>query len=63
MNDLKNFIPTNEPQYTPNFDTAGCTDYSFQNLIETKINFMIYNGLLSDQALQFLIDNGYIIKR
>ncbi len=57
------YLPTEENQDYPDFQTWACTNYSICNLFETYLNYQMCNNLLSDETLQFLIDNGYIVKR
>lgn len=53
------WLPKTEKQYTPDFDTLSCTSFSFTNVAETQLNYMIKNEL-GAEAVKWLTDNGYI---
>ena len=44
------------------YDSHSCVTFSGLNLLETVFNFMIKKGLLSEKAIKWLEDNGYIVE-
>jgi len=58
--DWKEYLPAIEKQYSINFDTLSCTSFSFNNVVESQLNFMIAKGELSADSIKWLTDNGYI---
>lgn len=59
-NDWSGFLPTYEKQYAPTFDTLSCTSFSFNNVVESQLNFMKQNGDIPADNLKWLTDNGYL---
>jgi hypothetical protein len=59
--DWAGFVPNGERQSdAKGFDTNDCTGFGYTNAVETRINFLIRNKLLSVSAMKFLTDNGYL---
>jgi lysozyme len=58
--DWKPYAPALEKQYGLTFDTLSCTSFSFCNVAEFQVNYMIANKELSPEALKWLTDEGYI---
>lgn len=57
--DWSPFLPDEERQ-SGRFDTFGCVSFSAMNSVETQINWMMANDLLTDETIAFLKDNQYI---
>lgn len=58
--DWKQYAPAIEKQYAPTFDTLSCTSFSFNNVVEFQLNYMIATKELPDTTIKWLTDNGYI---
>lgn len=62
--DWKKYLPTTEAQSIPfTFDTLSCTTFSSLNVIETLLNYLIEQNMLSDFHIKFLKNNGYFDKK
>jgi uncharacterized protein YcbK (DUF882 family) len=59
--DWRMSLPLEEKQHNFKFDTMSCTTFSALNVIETFINFLMYNDKLAISQLEFLNENGYIV--
>lgn len=57
--DWFNFTPTAEKQYTFSFDTMSCTTFSALNSVEMQVNWLIANGKIKNDVLDFLKEQGY----
>lgn len=55
------WLPTEESQKPNNVDTMACVTFSALNILETQFNRLLEEGLLEAEAVQWLLDNGYII--
>jgi hypothetical protein len=53
-------MPKTENQFGMTFDTMSCATFSALNCIETQMNYLLKNNLLSVKQKQFLVDGGYI---
>lgn len=58
--DWRKYLPLEEKQYNFNFDSMSCTTFSALNVLETLVNFLMYNDKLTVAQLEFLNKNGYI---
>lgn len=58
--DWKEYLPATEKQYSIGFDTLSCTSFSFNNVVESQLNFMIKKGEFNTDSIKWLTDNGYI---
>lgn len=56
---LAPYLPSTESQRFKNFDPWWCIIASDLNIIETKFNYIIANGLMSDENLVWLTENEY----
>lgn len=56
----RDFLPTNERQYTPKFDTNFCVTFSGLNALETQLNYLFAKGKFSAQAVAFFTNEGYL---
>lgn len=58
--DWRDFLPTTEKQFVKaKFDTMSCTTFSFLNVIEMQMNWLIKNKKLTKAQLDFLKENKY----
>lgn len=57
--DWEQFLPNSEKQRGL-FDTFACVTFSGLNAIETQLQWLIVNGLLTPEAMTFLVSNGYL---
>ena len=55
------FLGRPERQSTKIFDRMACTNYSGTNCVDSQINWMLKNNLLTDRTVQWLEDNRFII--
>lgn len=60
MNPYTDFLPTNENQAYPSFDSYACTNFSICNLFETYLNKLISDKAISINAILFLNEKGYL---
>lgn len=60
--DWSEYLPGGEDQQRAGVETMACVSFSACNNIEIIFNWMIRNGKISDNNLQWLIDNGYIVQ-
>lgn len=59
--DWKDYLPEYEKQFKDfSFDTMSCTTFSFLNVLETQLNYLLDNLLLSHEQVSFLTANDYI---
>lgn len=58
--DWGKYLPVKESQQNLKFDSLSCTSFSFNNVVEAQINYMLEAGELPPEASKWLIDNGYI---
>lgn len=56
----KPYTPTPEVQWGKGGDKMNCVTQSYNNQCETRLTYLIQNGLLPERHLSFLRDNGYI---
>ena len=56
-------LPPGEWQASDNGDSMSCVSFGEINGIETQMNQLLYEGKLSDELIQWSIDNGYLKKR
>lgn len=54
------YLPTEEKQRNPIFDSNMCVTYSGLNSLETQLIYLMSNGLLPATQMSFLRDNGYL---
>lgn len=54
------YLPTTEKQYSITFDTLSCTSFSFCNLIETQMNYLLKNNQIPQEQVEWLKIKGYI---
>jgi len=59
--DWGEYLPIGEKQHSVYFDTMGCVSFSFLNVIETSLNYLMNNSLLPFSHFKFLKENGYFI--
>lgn len=57
-----NYLPMGELQFGRE-DFMDCVERSKNNLLETKLNFLIVNKLISEELIKWLKDNGYLTTR
>mgnify|MGYP001616949795 CR=1 FL=1 len=55
------YYPFGEIQKNAQFDTMDCASRAPVNILEMKFNFALNHGLLRQNEIAFLKDNGYII--
>ena len=60
--DWGKYLPVKESQHNLQFDTLSCTSFSFNNVVEAQINYMLEAGELPPEASKWLVDEGYIDK-
>jgi len=60
MDNLDKYLPTTESQRFNSFDPWWCVPASLCNVLETEFNWMIGEGALTQDNLQWLIDNEYL---
>ena len=58
--DWRNWKPLDEKQYDIKFDTMSCTTFSALNVIETWVNWLMYNDKLTVAQLEELNKLGFI---
>lgn len=58
--DWSGYQPAFTPQFNETFDTLSCTTFSAITTLETQMNYLYGNNLLSKNAVIFLQKNGYI---
>lgn len=61
LGDWRTSLPLEEKQHNLSFDTMSCTTFSALNVIETFINYLMYNDKMTITQLEFLNKNGYIV--
>lgn len=54
------YLPSNEKQYNKKFDTMACVSFSALNAIETQMNFLIANNLLTPAQFIVIKELGFI---
>jgi len=58
--DWSKFVPEHEPQRIK-FDSFSCVTFGGNNVLEFQLNWLLDNDKFSQPALDFFIDNGYIV--
>lgn len=53
------YLPSKERQYSIGFDTMACTSFSALNVIETQVNFLVKEKILSDTQIARLRSLGF----
>ena len=59
--DWGQYLPIGEKQHSVYFDSKSCVSFSFLNVIETSLNYLMDNSLLPFSHFKFLKENGYFI--
>lgn len=60
--DWTNWKPLDEKQFKDYaFDTMSCATFSALNVMETTVNFLMYNDKITVDKLEWLNKNGYIV--
>ena len=54
------WLPKEEQQNSIYFDSMACVSFSANNVVETQVNFLIDNRLISIDDMEWLSSNGYI---
>lgn len=54
------YLSKGELQIGTYYDTGGCTSFSALNIVEAHFNYLIRNGQIESQNLDWLHKNGYI---
>lgn len=54
------YLPYVKAQSTVMFDTLSCVTFSAISTIETQLNYLYSNSMLTDNANAFLISNGFV---
>ena len=55
------YLPKGEKQHSVYFDSMACVSYSATSDIEIQLNCMLAHSLISEDAVKFFSDNGYLI--
>ena len=58
--DWRKYLPLEEKQFNFKFDTMSCTTFSALNVLETLVNFLMWNDKLTVAQLESLNKLGYI---
>lgn len=60
--DWRDWKPLDEKQYKDyTFDTLSCATFSALNVLETTVNFLMWNDKITLDKLEWLNKNGYIV--
>lgn len=55
------YLPVYEKQ-SGNIDSLGCVSFSALNCVEAQFKWLLENKKIPDEALQYMINAGYIIE-
>ena len=58
--DFKTYLPAGEIQRTAKSDTMDCATRSPMNILETKLNYLVKNSVLSTDNHQWLVEHEYV---
>ena len=58
--DFKTYLPAGEIQRTSKSDTMDCATRSPMNILETKLNYLVKNSVLSTDNHQWLVEHEYV---
>jgi len=58
--DWTSYLPSDEWQRNATLDTMACVSFSCNNCIETQLNWMLAEDLLSLETKNWLIEKGYL---
>lgn len=61
--DFTQYLPVDELQIGVYFDTLACVSFSALNAVEVVLNVLLQTGKLPDEGIQYLIDQGLIVKK
>jgi len=58
--DFRTYLPKGEVQRSSKSDTMDCATRSPMNILETKFNYLVKNGVLNRDNYQWLVKHGYV---
>ena len=58
--DFRTYLPKGEIQRTSKSDTMDCATRSPMNILETKLNYLVKNSVLSTDNHQWLVEHEYV---